>query len=88
MQDNGGRRSGFDQRDFMYTIYLPEKRSGKERRYDRRKCLERRTGSERRQVQDDIIEDRRSGGQRRSGMERRAAFIDKPSTGTVFGDIG
>jgi len=30
--DNGGRRSGFDRREFSYTAYIPEQRSGKERR--------------------------------------------------------
>ena len=30
--DNGGRRSGFDRREFSYTAYIPERRSGKERR--------------------------------------------------------
>ena len=36
--DNGGRRSGFDRREFSYTAYIPERRSGKERRsgFDRR----------------------------------------------------
>jgi hypothetical protein len=38
-KDNGGRRSGMDRRRFAYTLYLPERRSGKERRIipDRRK---------------------------------------------------
>jgi hypothetical protein len=37
--DNGGRRSGRDRRQFSYTMYLPERRSGEERRsgLDRRK---------------------------------------------------
>jgi hypothetical protein len=30
--DNGGRRSGFDRRSFLYAAYLPERRSGEERR--------------------------------------------------------
>lgn len=39
LKDNGGRRSGIDRRDFKYTKYIPEQRSGKERRngFDRRK---------------------------------------------------
>jgi DNA-binding XRE family transcriptional regulator len=39
IKDNGGRRSGIDRRDFKYTKYIPEQRSGKERRngLDRRK---------------------------------------------------
>ena len=38
-QDNGGRRSGFERREFSYTFYSPERRSGKDRRSgrDRRK---------------------------------------------------
>ncbi|MBW2240175.1 MAG: hypothetical protein JRF39_14375 [Deltaproteobacteria bacterium] len=30
--DNGGRRSGTDRREYTYTSYIPERRSGKERR--------------------------------------------------------
>jgi hypothetical protein len=39
LRDNGGRRSGLDRRQFSYSGYLPERRSGKDRRYgpDRRK---------------------------------------------------
>ncbi|MGD9384699.1 MAG: helix-turn-helix transcriptional regulator [Desulfobacterales bacterium] len=38
-KDNKGRRSGVDRRQFEYNIYIPEKRSYKERRngFDRRK---------------------------------------------------
>jgi hypothetical protein len=32
LPDNGGRRMGVDQRQFSYDIYIPERRSGKERR--------------------------------------------------------
>ncbi len=37
--DNGGRRSGVDRRQFSYTSYIPERRSGEDRRKggDRRK---------------------------------------------------
>ncbi|MDH3722475.1 MAG: hypothetical protein OER74_13350 [Desulfobacteraceae bacterium] len=31
-RDNGGRRLGIDRRQFTYTMYFPERRSGKERR--------------------------------------------------------
>ena len=36
--DNGGRRIGIDRRQFSYTVHIPERRSGKERRsgFDRR----------------------------------------------------
>jgi DNA-binding XRE family transcriptional regulator len=37
--DNMGRRSGVDRRQFEYSVYIPEMRSAKERRkkFDRRK---------------------------------------------------
>ena len=31
-QENDDRRSGMDRRHFNYAIYLPDRRSGKERR--------------------------------------------------------
>ena len=36
---NGGRRSGAERRKFSYTLYIPERRSGRDRRKkpDRRK---------------------------------------------------
>jgi hypothetical protein len=50
MQDNGGTRSGNERREFQYTDYIPEKRSGRERRkgFDRRSPTPRRRGAERR----------------------------------------
>ena len=30
--DNGGRRSGGDRRTYSYTLYVPERRSGTDRR--------------------------------------------------------
>ena len=50
MTDNGGTRSGFDRRKFEYTAYIPEKRSGMDRRKgsDRRSRMPRRRESERR----------------------------------------
>jgi len=30
--DNGGRRSGGDRRNYSYTLHIPERRSGKDRR--------------------------------------------------------
>ena len=37
--DRGGRRSGGDRRSYSYSVHLPERRSGKERRsgVDRRR---------------------------------------------------
>ena len=36
--DNGGKRLGIDGKEFSYAVYLPERRSGKDRRgwFDRR----------------------------------------------------
>lgn len=50
MQDNGGTRLENDRRKFQYTDYIPEKRSGRDRRkgFDRRSPTPRRRGSERR----------------------------------------
>jgi hypothetical protein len=30
--DNGGRRSGGDRRNYSYTLHIPERRSGQDRR--------------------------------------------------------
>ena len=30
--DNGGRRLGIDQREFLYAVHIPERRSGRDRR--------------------------------------------------------
>ncbi len=40
--DNGGRRSGIERRIFLYSIHIPELRSGKDRRIsiDRRNEVE------------------------------------------------
>jgi len=37
--DNGGRRTGGDRRNYSYTLHIPERRKGKDRRTgdDRRK---------------------------------------------------
>jgi len=50
MTDRGGTRSGTNRRKFQYTDYIPEKRSGRDRRkgFDRRSPIARRRGSERR----------------------------------------
>ncbi len=50
MADNGQTHSGTDRRKFEYIAYVPEKRSGKDRRkgFDRRSSIARRRGSERR----------------------------------------
>ena len=43
LPDNGGRRSGFDRREFFYDLHIPERRSGKERRSGRDRRLKLRT---------------------------------------------
>jgi hypothetical protein len=50
MSDNGGRRSGIDRRRFSYAQYIPERRSGQDRRIetDRRDGLGQRVNEERR----------------------------------------
>jgi len=42
MQDNGGRRSSFDRRQFKYAKHIPEQRSYKERRTGLDRRLKRR----------------------------------------------
>ena len=37
--DNGGRRLGFERRQFLYSFHIPERRSG----FDRRSRVDRRT---------------------------------------------
>ena len=74
--DKGGRRSGIDQRHFVYTDHVPSRRSDQDRRsgLDRRNGLDRRSGLDRRLESKVIgIENRKNGG-RRGGMERRISF--------------
>ena len=65
LRDNGGRRSGVDRRQFLYTDHIPERRAGE----DRRSRLDRRCGEDRRNGNDQTVEMNR-----RSGLDRRAAF--------------
>jgi hypothetical protein len=46
MMDQGGRRSGKERRQFVYSGHIPERRSGRERRSG----LDRRSGRDRRAV--------------------------------------
>ena len=50
MSDNGGTRSGTERRKFQYTAYIPERRSGTDRRrgFDRRDSIARSKDPERR----------------------------------------
>ena len=52
VNDNGGTRLGTDRRKFKYTAYIPEKRSGRDRRkgFDRRSSITRRRENERRSI--------------------------------------
>ena len=52
MVDNGGTRLGIDRRNFEYSAYIPERRSGRDRRkgFDRRNSIVLRRESERRNV--------------------------------------
>ena len=52
MVDNGGTRLGIDRRIFEYSAYIPERRSGRDRRkgFDRRNSIVPRRDSERRNV--------------------------------------
>ena len=52
MADNGGTRLGIDRRKFKYSAYIPERRSGRDRRkgFDRRSSITRRRGAERRSI--------------------------------------
>ncbi|MBU0993987.1 MAG: hypothetical protein KJ737_15945 [Proteobacteria bacterium] len=64
MIDKGGRRSGYDRREFSYSGHIPERRGVP----DRRCGLDRRSGQDRRetQIQKDIFIEMRSGFERRS----------------------
>jgi len=77
--DNGGRRLGVDRRQFSYTDHIPDKRLGDDRRteLDKRSGLHRRDEIGRRNGKVIILKDRkdlREGKDRRSSIERRAAF--------------
>jgi hypothetical protein len=52
IHDNGGNRIGIDRRQFEYTAFIPERRSGTDRRksFDRRNSIILRKDSERRNI--------------------------------------
>jgi len=52
INDNGGNRIGIDRRQFEYTAFIPERRSGTDRRkgFDRRNSIILRKDSERRNI--------------------------------------
>lgn len=84
LTDNGGRRSGFDRRQFSYTTHIPERRIDADRRClsDRRNLTNRRYLSERRALNDGLcalkkmigVECRANQQERRSSNDRRAAL--------------
>ena len=77
LSDQGGSRSGIERRLFSYTVHIPERRLGDDRRSDpdRRRGQDRRSGRNRREPTDFIAGISKSyGTDRRGFMERRAAF--------------
>lgn len=73
--DNNSRRAGIERRIFSYTGYIPERRSGDQRRktIQRRSGADRRSGIDRRKAQSAPygLKDRRERTERRSGLDRR-----------------
>jgi len=57
LQDNGGRRSGIDRRQFSYDAYIPERRWDVNQRSgeDQRSGKDRRSGADRRKKQKNRI---------------------------------
>ncbi len=53
IKDNGESRIGFERRQFSYTAYIPERRSGRDRRnsLERRRAINRIRRKERRRNQ-------------------------------------
>jgi len=82
--DNGGRRIGFDRREFLYTNHVPERRSNPERRKlpDRRRLSDRRHHAENSSAPNGLLSLKHMMGfgfrgkkqERRSNHERRSAF--------------
>ena len=82
--DNGGRRSGFERRQFSYTNHIPERRNIQERRMlpdrrqltDRRYCVDPGTADNGLESPKNMmgLKWRRKKQERRSDYERRAAF--------------
>ena len=52
IKDNGESRIGFERRQFSYTAYIPERRSGNDRRkwFERRNAINRIRRYDRRQI--------------------------------------
>ena len=46
LHDNGGRRSGIDRHQYLYTRHIPERRSGEERRRENDRRLKRRASKD------------------------------------------
>ena len=83
IDDNGGRRSGMERRNFSYSDHIPERRDGEDRRsgFDRRILIDRRRGQDRRKESNEVINikdyiDKRKLKNRRVNEERRTAWIN------------
>ncbi|MFO7971347.1 MAG: hypothetical protein R6U40_06330 [Desulfobacterales bacterium] len=48
LHDNGGRRSGIDRHQYLYSRHIPERRSGEERRCGNDRRLKPRRSKEKR----------------------------------------
>ncbi len=68
LPDNGGRRSGLNRRQIVYTDYIPCRRITPDRRSGR----DRRSGMDRRKTSVDL--EKLDIPERRSGKDRRKAF--------------
>jgi hypothetical protein len=68
IKDNADGRSGIERRKFSYTAFIPERRSGKDRRkgFDRRSSISRRRGYDRRHNQNN---------RKLNAIERKELFL-------------
>ena len=83
IDDNGGRRSGMERRNFSYSDHIPERRNGGDRRsgFDRRSLIDRRRKQDRRQESNEVINitdyiEKRKLKNRRVNEERRTAWMN------------
>ena len=77
--DNGGRRLGINRRQFSYSFHIPERRYDQDRRTDDpdpRASQDSRNNQSRRRdlIEFNVSHNVRSDSDRRSFVERRAAF--------------
>ena len=84
LTDKGGRRSGYERRQFSYSVHVPERRINRERRMpsDRRESIDRRYRVDRKILGKKLesfknmmgSDSRREKQERRGDNERRAVF--------------